>query len=91
MHLCMYVCVKVVLLINPFQTNMRPEFASSEGSGEDSAVADGMCDLLAYHDIMDTPPAPLNTTNTTSSPDNTTQSLLALLRLNLEDTCTWVS
>ena len=52
-----------------------------------------MCDLLAYHDLLSTPPAPEmeETGTTTTSDDNSTEDLLALVRLNVEDTCAWVS
>ena len=55
---------------------------------DQSSVANSMCDLLAYHDTLATPPPQGGGENSTT--DNMTENLLALLKLNVKDTCAWV-
>ena len=56
-----------------------------------SSVANSMCDLLAYHDTLGAPPLGGEDIDNSTTPDNTTDNLMALLKLNVNDTCAWVS
>ncbi|CAI8000232.1 hypothetical protein GBAR_LOCUS2873, partial [Geodia barretti] len=44
------------LTVTLIYTETRPEFSSSMDNRDQSSVANSMCDLLAYHDTLATPP-----------------------------------
>lgn len=78
---------------------MSAGFSVADSTGGGTSVADTMCDLLAYHDLLEAQiPEEMNETsstteNTADSPitDVTLENLLALIKLNVNDTCAWVS